>query len=97
MNEIFDKDLKFMIYGDFSTDAVYNGTEIKVLFEDNLSGIETLSGDFIGCSAKADCYPADVEGIAAGDIITINGVDYQVLMVTQEFMGPVNLYLTREF
>ena len=97
MNEIFMNDLKYMIYGEFGVDAVYNGNDIVVLFEDNLDGISTVSGDFIGCTAKADCYPPDVEGVKAGDIITIDGVDYEVVEVTQEYLGPISLYLTRDF
>lgn len=90
----------FLNATEFGTAALYNGVSIvvdfrsksDVIFDGRGDGIHEASGEVPSCYCKV----GDIDGIAVGDLITVDGTAYYVLDIDPPSGGLQKIYLSKD-
>ena len=84
-------------FTDFAIDAEWNGKPIKIIFHNAYEAVTLFGSDIESKNPFVEVQDLDIEGIASGDVISIDSVEYKVKDPPQpDGTGITVLMLTKE-
>jgi hypothetical protein len=82
---------------DFGVKGVFGGNTITGILDNEYEGVEVgAEVPFAMSTIKFTCQTSDIPGVSFGDQITIEGVQYSIVLIMPDGQGITELQLEKD-